>query len=78
MAKKKKRTPPPAPSGLARGKSLVGWAAFLSLVGVGLIGVGETTVGPFVTLGAAAAFVYGAHLIGRSGPDEGKTPATRA
>jgi hypothetical protein len=39
------------------------------VVGVALVAVGDTTVGPWVTVGGMAAAIWGAHRLGRSGPD---------
>lgn len=48
-------------------------AAVLLLVGIGLVAIGEPTVGPWLTVGGMATALWGAHRLGRSGPDDART-----
>lgn len=61
--------------GYAEGKKWTGGAAVLLLVGVGLVATGETNVGPYVTVAGMATAIWGAHRLGRSGPDGASTLA---
>ena len=55
------------------GKRWTAAAAVLLLVGVGLVATGETSVGPFATVAGMATAIWGAHRLGRSGPDGAAT-----
>jgi uncharacterized membrane protein len=63
---------PPATSTAAfvEAKKWVFGAAVLLLVGVGLVAIGDTTIGPWLTVGGMATALWGAHRLGRSGPDD--------
>lgn len=45
--------------------------ALALLVGLGLVGTGESDLGMAIVLGALLVLIYGVHSFGRLGPDTG-------
>jgi Flp pilus assembly protein TadB len=45
-------------------------AAVLLLAGVALVAIGDATLGPWLTVAGMATALWGAHRLGRSGPDD--------
>ena len=56
---------------LAHAKRILTAAAAILLVGLGLSAIGDLTFGPYVTVGALALGIFGAHKLGRAGRDPG-------
>ena len=61
-------------AGLENAKRILAGASGALLVGLALSAVGNLTFGPYVTVLALGAGVFGAHKLGRAGRDQGIPP----
>jgi hypothetical protein len=66
---------PKKPSADARPRRFVGGGALLALMGVGLVGTGDSDIGAALAIIGVGALIYGIHTFGRLGPSEAAPPA---